>query len=158
MFARYYDRRRLLLETLMRVGRLMILVPLVLVSAVCGKPKLDGTPPGAGAPQIKLTPVIRGTDHPVYLVSDGTDRLFVVEQPGRIRLVEKGKLAPKPYLDIKDEVFYQGECGLLSFAFHPKFAENGYIYLNYTTKKNGKLQTIVSEMKADPKAATVDRS
>ena len=142
----------------MRLGRLMILVPLMLLSVVCeGKPKLDATPPGAGAPEIKLVPVIRGTDHPVYLKSDGTDRLFVVEQPGRIRLVKDGTLAPKPYLDIRDQVFYQGECGLLSVTFHPDFAHNGYLYVDYTSKKNGKLQTFISEFKVDPKAEIVDR-
>src|SRR5947207_2049637 len=104
-----YQTLRFTWEQSMRLGRLMILVPLILLSVVCeGKPKLDATPPGAGAPEIKLVPVIRGTDHPVYLKSDGTDRLFVVEQPGRIRLVKDGTLAPKPYLDIRDQVFYQG--------------------------------------------------
>ena len=117
-----------------------------------------GAPAPTGAPTLRLVPHIRGTDHPVYLISDGTERLFVVEQPGRIRLFQNGKLAPQPYLDIKSDVFYQGECGLLSVAFHPQFATNGYLYIDYTSKKNGKLQTFISEFHADPKATTVDRS
>ena len=141
----------------MHPRRLLILIPLMFVSAVCGKPKIDSTPPAAGAPQLKLVPIIRGTDHPVYLKTDGTDRLFVVEQPGRIKMFKNGALVSKPYLDIKDQVFYQGECGLLSVTFHPDFATNGYLYVNYTSKKNGKLQTFISEFKADPKADVVDR-
>src|SRR4051794_9944360 len=82
------------------------------------------------APSIALEVFVRGIDHPTYLTNDGTQRLFIVEQPGRIRLMIDGKLQPKPYLDIDDHVQYGGECGLLSVAFHPDFAKNGYFYIN----------------------------
>src|SRR5688572_20975211 len=104
---------------------------------------------------MKLEEVAKGLQKPVYLTHDGTDRFFIVEQRGIVRLAEKGQMKKTPYLDIVKNVIEQGECGLLSIAFHPKFAENGYLYVNYT-KKNPKLHTVVSEFKADPKADRVD--
>src|SRR5437016_5017931 len=66
------------------------------------------------APNISLEVVVRGIDHPTYLTHDGTHRIFIVEQPGRIRLMVDGKLQKQPFLDIHDHVEYGGECGLLS--------------------------------------------
>lgn len=106
-------------------------------------------------PKVRLEPVIKGLQEPVHLTHDGTDRLFICEQAGRIRLLEDGALRPEAYLDIVKQVTSGGECGLLSVAFHPKFAENGYLYVNYTTKAP-RLRTVISEFTADPKAAKVD--
>ncbi|HEX8522738.1 MAG TPA: PQQ-dependent sugar dehydrogenase, partial [Tepidisphaeraceae bacterium] len=97
-------------------------------------------------------------DHPVYFTSDGTDRVFVVEQPGRIRMYERGNLEGTTYLDIKRDVYYQGECGLLSMAFHPQFAANGLFYVNYTSRRNGKLQTFISEFTTKSDSRSVDRT
>ncbi len=127
------------------------MLPLVCVSLVCAQPRTIG-------PSLRLVSVITKMDHPVYFVSDGTERVFVVEQAGRIRMFERKNLAGNIYLDIKDEVFYQGECGLLSMAFGPKFSETGLLYVNYTSRKGGKLQTFISEFQVDPKGTKVNRS
>src|SRR3989304_3326149 len=59
--------------------------------------------------------------------------LFVVEQPGRVRIVDQGRqLLGTPFLDITDLVSDGGERGLLSIAFHPRYTENGYFYAYYT--------------------------
>lgn len=64
---------------------------------------------------------------------DGTDRLFVIEQGGAIRIIQEGTVLPEPFLDIRDRVGSQAfEQGLLGLAFHPRFQQNGYFYLNYT--------------------------
>src|SRR5205807_2096369 len=63
-----------------------------------------------------------------------------------------------PYLNIVDRVYYQGECGLLSVAFHPKFASNGLLYVNYTTRPGKQIKTIVSEFHTTPDAITADKS
>jgi glucose/arabinose dehydrogenase len=64
---------------------------------------------------------------------DGSGRLFIVEQPGRIRVLKNGQFNPAPFLDITARVGSRGsEQGLLGLAFHPKFAQNGYFYVNYT--------------------------
>ena len=107
--------------------------------------------------KIKLEPLVRGLQNPLYLTHDGTSRLFIVEQPGRIRLFQDGQLEKTPYLDIKSKVLSGGECGLLGLAFHPNFAENGFFYVNYTARR-GKLVTVISEFRAEPTSNQVDPS
>jgi glucose/arabinose dehydrogenase len=110
-------------------------------------------------PALRLEPLARGLKQPVYLTHDGTPRRFIVEQAGTIRLItEDGTLAKQPYLDIVKRVTSGGECGLLSVAFHPKFADNGYLYVNYTAKPKKQLQTIIARFKTDPSATRVDAS
>src|SRR5687768_6855675 len=126
----------------------------------------EQAPAAAGAPKIKLVPLVRGLQQPLYLTHDGTDRTFILEQVGRIRLYQGGQLQKTPYLDIAKRVVSGGECGLLGLAFHPDFASNGYFYVNYTTRGGGgaggggrgKLITVISEFRADPKSDRVDPS
>jgi uncharacterized repeat protein (TIGR01451 family) len=68
---------------------------------------------------------------------DGSGRLFVVEQPGRIRVIKQGALLSTPFLDITSLVLYGGERGLLGLAFHPNYEQNGYFYVNYTRQPDG---------------------
>ncbi|MFQ5829343.1 MAG: PQQ-dependent sugar dehydrogenase [Candidatus Methylomirabilia bacterium] len=105
------------------------------------------------APAIQLELVVgRGLSNPVYVThaGDGSGRLFVLEQPGRIRIMAAGALLRKPLLDITDRVQAGGERGLLGLAFHPKFRENGRYFVNYTRRPDG--ATVVSEFRvsADP--------
>jgi glucose/arabinose dehydrogenase len=69
----------------------------------------------------------------VQNAGDGSGRLFVIEQSGRIRVVENGQLIETPFLDLTDRVDSSAnERGLLGLAFHPQYEENGYFYVNYT--------------------------
>src|SRR5947207_6571718 len=61
------------------------------------------------------------------------DRLYVVGRDGVVRVVARGKLAPRPFLNISAQVATQGEFGLLSIAFDPGYAANHYVYACYTT-------------------------
>ena len=83
---------------------------------------------------ISLVKVAGGLDSPVHVTAapGEPERLYVVEQPGRIRIVERGRVAGTPFLDISDLVSCCGEQGLLSVAFHPDYAENGLLYVDYT--------------------------
>jgi glucose/arabinose dehydrogenase len=87
-----------------------------------------------GAPvSIALSQVAASLDSPTFLTApQGDTRLFVVERPGRIRIVESGTTLTAPFLDIGSRVFTGGEGGLLSMAFDPQFASNGYFYIYYT--------------------------
>ncbi len=81
--------------------------------------------------------VAEGFDRPVHVADpgDGSGRLFVVEQEGRIRIVRDGETEPEPFLDIVDRVESGGnEQGLLGIAFHPDFAENGLFFVGYTAR------------------------
>jgi glucose/arabinose dehydrogenase len=88
----------------------------------------------AGAPlALALQQVVTGLASPVYLTTPAGDaRLFIVEQPGRIRVVRNGQLLATPFLDISARVAFGGERGLLSMAFDPGYASNGFFYVYYT--------------------------
>jgi glucose/arabinose dehydrogenase len=86
-------------------------------------------------PPIMLTTAIGGLDQPLHIThaGDGSGRLFVVERPGRIRIIQNGVLLPTPFLDITDRVrSVSGEQGLLSVAFPPGYAGLGHFYVDYT--------------------------
>jgi glucose/arabinose dehydrogenase len=69
----------------------------------------------------------------VYLTAPAGDRrLYVVEQAGRVMVVEGGAVRPEPFLDIRDAVGAGGERGLLSLAFSPTYADDGLVYVDYT--------------------------
>lgn len=100
----------------------------------------------AAAPALAQAPpalatrlVAEGFERPLFVThaGDRSGRLFVVEQPGTIRVIEDGAVDPEPFLDIRDLVSFGGERGLLGLAFHPDFAENRYFYVNYTRKRDG---------------------
>ncbi|MBI5567038.1 MAG: PQQ-dependent sugar dehydrogenase [Chloroflexi bacterium] len=95
-----------------------------------------------------------GLRRPDYLTHAGDARLFVIEQPGRIRVIENGQLLDQPFLDIVDRVLSSGnEQGLLSVAFEPEYAQTGRFYVNYTRRGDG--ATIVEryQVSADPNVA-----
>lgn len=62
------------------------------------------------------------------------NRLFVVQQSGRIRILDAGRLLPRPFLDVSRIISAGGERGLLGLAFHPDYATNGRFYVNYTDR------------------------
>jgi glucose/arabinose dehydrogenase len=95
-----------------------------------------GSPPTDVAGKITLKQVARGLSRPVLFVvapDDARKRWFVVEQRGAIVIFEGGKQLKKPFFTIKD-LSTGNEQGLLGLAFHPKFAETGKLYINYTSR------------------------
>lgn len=86
---------------------------------------------------ISLQSFATGLANPVDIVAaaDGSNRLFVVEQAGRIRIVAAdGSVESTPWLDIRDRVRSGGEQGLLSLAFPPDFATKQHFYVYYTNQ------------------------
>ncbi len=118
----------------------IVAVTLVIATAGCGgetaapaqtapSTQTSGGPPPAG---ITLDPVVSGLKTPVQTVAlpgDG-NRLWIVEQAGRVRATQDGTLADEPVLDISSRVKSGGEQGLLSLALHPEFTRNGLVYLH----------------------------
>jgi glucose/arabinose dehydrogenase len=96
----------------------------------------DTTPGGTQAPatvRIALQEVASGLAQPLFLTAlPGTGLLAVVEQPGRIRLIDGDQLLPEAFLDITAKVGAGGERGLLGLAFDPQ--EQGTLYVDYTDK------------------------
>jgi len=65
---------------------------------------------------------------------DGSSRMFVVEKAGRIRVFKNGAVLAKPFLDITARVKSDGEGGLLSVAFSPRYAAQPLFWVAYTNK------------------------
>ncbi|NLG48885.1 MAG: PQQ-dependent sugar dehydrogenase [Chloroflexi bacterium] len=90
--------------------------------------------PQTGWPNVAMTAHVSGLMSPAAIAhaGDGSGRLFVIEQPGRIRIVRDGVVLETPFLDITDRVSCCGERGLLSVAFPPEYAAKGHFYVYYT--------------------------
>jgi len=93
----------------------------------------------AGPPTLTLQSVASGLVLPVDIANagDGSGRLFIVEQDGRIRILSGGQLLPTSFLDITPLLRTSGsEQGLLGVAFHPNYSSNGYFFVNYTRQSD----------------------
>jgi hypothetical protein len=75
---------------------------------------------------------------------DGSNRIFVVEQAGKIKVFQNQKSVSqtKIFLDLTNQITSGGETGLLGLAFHPDYKDNGYFYVNYTAPNP--LRTVIS--------------
>ncbi len=108
----------------------------ITVSGPAETPEPTATPTPAAAPAsvVQLVNVADGLTQPVDVQNAGDERLFIVEQPGRIRIMASvGNVLDEPFLDIESAVDDSGnEMGLLGLAFHPDYANNGYFFVNYT--------------------------
>jgi len=109
-------------------------------------------------PAIALTTVASGFASPVDMADpgDGSGRLFVVEQAGRVRIVQGGQVGATPFLDITDRVRCCGERGLLGIALPPGYQQKGYFYVNYTTEALGRLQTRISRFRVTADSTVAD--
>lgn len=84
--------------------------------------------------QFALVQVATGFADPIKVESanDGSGRLFVVERLGRVKIVENGQVLDKPFLDISGDVLSAFlEQGLYDIVFHPKFKENGRVFVHF---------------------------
>ena len=118
-------------------------------------PPAPATPPAPGA-AVALELMAEGLASPLFAAhaGDGSGRLFVLEQAGRVRVVRDGRLLPVPFLDIAGRVSSGGERGLLGLAFAPTFAVDGRFFVDYTDPDG---DTVVSEFRAaDPAADRAD--
>ncbi|MBI2401463.1 MAG: PQQ-dependent sugar dehydrogenase [Gemmatimonadetes bacterium] len=128
-------------------------VPLAITVALGCHASTDTEGPDPGFTGLDTQMVAAGLTNPLYLTAPpGDPRLFVAEQPGRIRIVADESLLATPFLDITDRVLDGGERGLLSVAFHPNYATNGYFYVDYTDL-SGDTRVERYRVSADPNLA-----
>ncbi len=112
-------------------------------------------------PTIALTPKLTGLSNPVFVTSarDGSDRLFVVEQSGRIQIAQNGSLLPTPFLDIRNRILNGGEQGLFSVAFPPGYADKQHFYVYYTNSASNlviaRYQLTANPNVADPNSEQI---
>ncbi len=95
-----------------------------------------------------------GLSQPLYVTHapGDRDRVFIVEQGGRIKILRDGLILPIPFLNISSLISSGGERGLLGLAFHPQHAVNGYFFVNYTDPSG---HTVIARFRAsaDPDVA-----
>jgi glucose/arabinose dehydrogenase len=157
------------LPPVLAVPLLLLALPLLVLLVACGDdpvpaPAPEVSPPVTQPPERKnqpekdqitfepdrvaldLRPVAGGFESPIGLTDapDAESRLYVIEQPGRIRSFTSGGDV-QPFLDISDRLVAGGEQGLLGLAFHPDYEEDGRFFVNYTDT-NG--DTVVSSFTA----------
>lgn len=96
---------------------------------------------------LQLQPFLSGLSSPLYLTNakDGTNRLFIVEQGGIIKVLQPGSTTPTIFLNITSRVLSGGERGLLGLAFHPQYETNRRFFVNYTRQTDG--ATVIAEYK-----------
>ena len=110
-------------------GVFVAAIAVTLPGAACGGSAAQGA--------LHARRVASGLDSPVYVTASRSEpgKLYVVEQPGVIRVLVNGKVQSQPFLDIHNMVKSGGEQGLLSVAFHPSYAKNHrfFVYFNDTS-------------------------
>ena len=112
---------------------------------------------GNPTPQIRLSETASGLELPVLIshAGDGSGRIFVAEQRGRVRILKDGRLFDPPFLDISDRVVCCGEQGLFGLAFPPSYSSGQHFYVSYSNHDG---DTIVSRFRTsvDPDRAKND--
>jgi glucose/arabinose dehydrogenase len=110
-------------------------------------------PVRAGA--IELVPVASGLASPVFVghAGDGSNRLFILEQAGVVKVLQPGASTPTDFLDIRAQVLSGGERGLLGLAFHPQYASNRRFFVYYTRVGDGALVIAEYHASTNPNVA-----
>jgi glucose/arabinose dehydrogenase len=152
------------------VGRGLGLALALLVVLTAPAAGQGGSPPVVW-PTLTLERIPGNFNFPVYVThaGDGSGRLFIVERAGVVRILENGNVRPTPFLDIRARVNSACfECGLLSIAFAPDYAESGEFYVSYSAKEDvappsqndddGDNDTVISRLRvsSNPNAADPD--
>lgn len=109
----------------------------------------------AGAQTIALTQLASGFDQPLGIAHAGDTRLFIVQQRGRIAVFNGTNVLAQPFLDVSSLVSCCGEQGLLGLAFHPRYRDNGFFYIDYTDRAGNTVVARYSVSATDPNRADV---
>jgi glucose/arabinose dehydrogenase len=160
-----------------RPGRIVALLCSAILVSACASTETptaassaaSPTVPGASAPSgtsspggtvsaIALRQVATGFQRPLDVVDagDAPQRLYVVEQGGRIMVLEEGTVRSTPFLDISSRLTSAGnEQGLLSVAFAPDYAQSGRLFVDYTDLDGN---TVIERFARPADGASVDPS
>lgn len=138
----------------LRLRTLNIIVALLVTLLAC-RSEAKADPPTDR--EYTLTPIVTtGLARPVFVTTPpgDTERLFIVDQPGEIYILQAGEVLETPFLDISPIANdTSNEQGLLGLAFHPNYAENGYFYLNYTAQNGATIIARYTVSADDPNVA-----
>ncbi len=126
---------------------------LIQAAATAANTSTQGQPVAPAS--LQLENVLTTLSSPVFVTNahDGSNRLFVVEQAGHIRVLQPGATAATDFLDITARVLSGGERGLLGLAFHPFYKNNGRFFVYYTRQTDGAIQIAEYHVSGNPNVA-----
>src|SRR5262245_50209530 len=103
----------------------------------------------------QLATILTGLNAPIFLThaGDGSNRLFIEEQAGIIRVVKPNAAIATVFLDVRPKVLSGGERGLLGLAFHPLYFFNGRFFIYYTRVPDGSVVISEFSVSRDPDVA-----
>jgi glucose/arabinose dehydrogenase len=106
--------------------------------------------------QIQVTPVVSGLSSPLFVghAGDGSNRLFIEERGGVIKVLQSGSSTPTVFLNISSKIVAGGERGLLGLAFHPQYISNGRFFVFYTRTGDGAL--VIAEYQVSTNSNVAD--
>ncbi|MEZ4669152.1 MAG: PQQ-dependent sugar dehydrogenase [Anaerolineae bacterium] len=130
---------------------LILILSAVLALSVNAAPAAQAPVPPVPA-NYKFTTVATGLTKPVLIThaGDNSGRLFIVEQSGKIKILQNGSVLPTAFLDMSTLVSTGNEQGLLGLAFHPNFAQNVLLYVCYTDTNGDTVLARYNVNTADP--------
>lgn len=134
-------------------------------STPADRPEATETSAGAGtgaaeqARGLRLVRVRGGLDDALFVTAapGRPNRLYVVQQSGRIRILDRGRLRSEAFLDLSGRISSGGERGLLGLAFHPGYARNGRFFVDYTDR-NGDTRIVEFRRASANRARTSGRT
>ena len=100
----------------------------------------------SGEHEFRVVTVVEGLEHPWGLAFLPDGRMLVTERAGRLRIIRDGKLEPQAVTGLP-QIAQHGQGGLLDVALHPRFAENGLVYLSYAARGSDGVGTEVARGK-----------
>jgi glucose/arabinose dehydrogenase len=118
---------------------LVVLIAGLLTSVVAARVRARARADWLQGQNLTMAPVVKGLKEPTFVAfpPDGSKRMFILERDGPIRIADgDGHLRSTPLLDLTGQVSTSTEQGMFSLAFHPRFADNGLIYVAYTAMDN----------------------
>src|SRR6476660_1845112 len=134
---------------------LRLILALVLPALVnsCAQSQTAATGDGTGTVdgiRFKVETVASGLEVPWAFAWLPNKDLIFTERPGRVRIIEAGKLRSEPVFIVPD-VEPSSESGLMDITLHPQFATNNYVYLAYSYNQDGKQVKVVRYVYKDGK-------
>ncbi len=110
-------------------------------SAAANEADFPVVPVSKSVPKFRVETVASGLEVVWSIVFAPDGRMFFTERPGRVRVIENGKLRVAPFFTVPD-IEPSGESGLMGMALHPNFAANHFIYLAYAYQDASKNQNV----------------
>ena len=114
----------------------IIFSSLLLANVACASSVESSLPPPADTPRFRVETVAANLEVVWSIVFAPDGRMFFTERPGRVRVIENGKLRAAAFFTVPD-VEPSGESGLMGMTLHPQFAANHFIYLAYAYREDG---------------------